>query len=246
MPQNKQVNTGLFIRLLGVSVVLLIIFILLIAFLSRASSLVLIITSVIAIFGGLIFVTLAVITRKHEMPAWLQQPLLTLIKALYPVTLVVGRIFGKTKDEIRGSFIAINNWLAELTPVTANPDEILLLLPHCIQNADCQFKVTNDIDNCRRCGKCLIDDIIALRDKYGFHVAVATGGTLARRKIIELKPKVVVAVACERDLASGIQDMTKIHVVGVTNQRPNGPCYNTSVDIDTLEQAITNVIKKNE
>lgn len=246
MPKNKQANTGLFISLLGVSVVLLVIFILLIAYLSRASSLVIIITSVIAILGGLIFVTLAVITHKHEMPAWLQQPMLTLVKTLYPVTLVVGRILGKTKDEIRSSFIAINNWLAELTPVTAKPDEILLLLPHCIQNADCQFKVTNDIDNCRRCGKCLIDDIIALHDKYGFHVAVATGGTLARRKIIELKPKVVVAVACERDLASGMQDMAKIHVVGVTNQRPNGPCYNTSVDIDTLEQAITNVIKKNE
>ena len=39
------------------------------------------------------------------------------------------------------------------------------------------------------------------------------------------------AVACERDLTSGIQDSYPIPVIGVLNERPFGPCRNTRVDL---------------
>ncbi|MGI6559076.1 MAG: DUF116 domain-containing protein [Limnochordia bacterium] len=46
---------------------------------------------------------------------------------------------------------------------------------------------------------------------------MSTGGTRARQLVKELKPKGVVAIACERDLASGIQDTRPLKVLGVTN-----------------------------
>ena len=49
-------------------------------------------------------------------------------------------------------------------------------------------------------------------------------------------------VACERDLTSGIQDVFPMPVIGVLNQRPNGPCFNTSVDIDAIEEEIKTFI----
>jgi hypothetical protein len=47
-----------------------------------------------------------------------------------------------------------------------------------------------------------------------------------------------VAVACERDLCSGIQDAYPIPVYGILNQRPHGPCMNTQVDLDELDRVV--------
>jgi uncharacterized protein len=65
----------------------------------------------------------------------------------------------------------------------------------------------------------------------GIPVVVATGGTLARRAVERHRPRTVVAVACERDLSSGVLDTFPLPVIGVINERPEGPCYNTRVDL---------------
>ena len=48
----------------------------------------------------------------------------------------------------------------------------------------------------------------------------------------------IIAVACERDLTSGIQDVFPIPVIAIFNERPFGPCFNTRVDINRVEEAI--------
>lgn len=67
-------------------------------------------------------------------------------------------------------------------------------------------------------------------------------GTLARQAVKKVRPKAILAVACERDLTSGIQDVFPMPVIGVLNRRPNGPCFNTSVDIDAIEEEIKTFI----
>ncbi len=62
----------------------------------------------------------------------------------------------------------------------------------------------------------------------------------------ELHPKLILAIACERDLASGIQDVYPLPAVGVLNIRPNGPCYNTTVDLTEVKEAINKYIKNED
>ena len=88
------------------------------------------------------------------------------------------------------------------------------------------------------CGKCKIKELLKLKEKYGTEVFIATGGTLARKIIIDNRPKAVIAVACERDLTSGIKDIRKLPVLGIFNTRPNGPCIDTNIDIKEIENAI--------
>ena len=45
-------------------------------------------------------------------------------------------------------------------------------------------------------------------------------------------------MACERDLTSGIADVGNIPVIGIINDRPNGPCYNTVVDINEFKRGL--------
>ena len=122
------------------------------------------------------------------------------------------------------------------------PDRILILLPHCLQLFDCEIKVTGDINKCVRCGRCDIKGLAELAEKYRIDISVATGGTLARKVIIEKRPKLVVAVACERDLTSGIKDCYPLPVIGILNDRPFGPCFNTRVDVEKIDAALQAVL----
>jgi len=118
------------------------------------------------------------------------------------------------------------------------PEKLLLLLPHCLQNHTCTYRITFDASNCRRCGKCPVGEIMALAEEKGTPVAVATGGTLARRHIKDRKPLAVVAVACPRDLGQGMLDAWPVPVIGVENTRPCGDCLDTQVDVSSLKKAI--------
>lgn len=164
-------------------------------------------------------------------------------ETLFPVTIIIGKMLGIEEEKIRSSYIAVNNNLVKSKKLCLNGNRVMILLPHCLQNAECSHKITTDINNCKHCGKCCIGDLIEISKKYSAIIKVATGGTLARKLIEEYRPSGVIAVACERDLSMGIQDSGVIPVYGVLNCRPNGPCYNTSVDIDKVEQALVLICK---
>ena len=159
-------------------------------------------------------------------------------KVLFPFMILMGKLVGVSKERVQQSFIELNNHLVRSNQHRTRPNRLLVLLPHCIQDFDCQIKITGNIKNCKGCGNCEIKDLIELSDQYQVKIAVATGGTLARRIIVENRPEAIVAVACELDLTSGIQDSYPIPVIGILNERPNGPCFNTKVDIQKVKNAI--------
>ena len=159
-------------------------------------------------------------------------------KVLFPFMILMGRLVGVSKERVQQSFIELNNHLVRSNKHRTLPEKLLILLPHCIQDFDCEIKITGNIKNCKRCGKCEIKDLVDISEQYQVKIAVATGGTLARRIIVENRPEAIVAVACELDLTSGIQDGYPIPVIGILNERPNGPCINTKVDIQKVKNAI--------
>lgn len=167
---------------------------------------------------------------------------LVVIKFLLPVIEFVGRLMGVDKDKIRQSFIAMNNSLVISQRQKVRPDRVLVLLPHCIQLFDCEIKVTGDINKCVLCGRCDIKGLVEISRKYNIAISVATGGTLARKVIVEKRPKLVLAVACERDLTSGIKDCYPLPVIGILNERPFGPCFNTIVDVSKIDAALSQLL----
>jgi hypothetical protein len=77
-----------------------------------------------------------------------------------------------------------------------------------------------------------------LKDKYGFRIFMATGGTLARKIVKDTKPELILAVACERELVSGIKEVKRIPVIAIPNLRPNGPCKDTMVNLKQVEESL--------
>ena len=191
------------------------------------------------LFGGL----LLVFTILRGKDIFFSRKLRGVVaKILFPFMILMGRLVGVSKERVQQSFIELNNHLVRSNNHRTRPGKLLILLPHCIQDFDCQIKITGNIKNCKRCGKCEIKDLVELSEQYDVKIAVATGGTLARRIIVENRPEAIVAVACELDLTSGIQDTYPIPVIGILNDRPNGPCINTKVDIQRVRQAVSDFL----
>ncbi|EAX48607.1 protein of unknown function DUF116 [Thermosinus carboxydivorans Nor1] len=165
------------------------------------------------------------------------------INLLFPLATSIGRLFDINKERVERSFIEVSNHLVRKRAVKVQPEQLLILTPHCIQQEACPHKITRDVANCRACGACQVGDLLDLSRRYGVHLAVVTGGTLARKIIKTIRPKAVLAIACERDLTSGIQDVFPLPVIGVLNERPCGPCCNTRVNLEVVEQALRDFLK---
>ncbi len=167
-----------------------------------------------------------------------------IIKFLFPFAVRVGKIFGIKRRQLEGSFIAVSNLIFMKSRIKVKANKLLVISPHCLQLASCPHKITRDPNNCKRCGGCNIGDLMKLSEEVGFIFFVATGGTLARQVVKDNRPQAVLAIACERDLMSGIQDVFPLPAVGVLNIRPNGPCYNTRVDMAEVRRVLEQIIEK--
>ncbi len=157
---------------------------------------------------------------------------------LLPLVLVLEKSNNNTRRTIQKFYIELNNIIVDSDNKRYRLQDIMLLLPHCLQNNECSIKVTNNPKLCKRCGRCKIGALMEYADQKNIAIFIATGGTIARNIIKKHKPKLIISVACERDLMSGIADVKGIPVVGVTNRTPNGPCINTDVDIDAIKKRV--------
>lgn len=165
-----------------------------------------------------------------------------LIKFFLPLMTMLGGLLKIPKIKIEQSFIEINNQLVMGMGKRFKPERILILMPHCIQYLDCKIKVTQNVKNCAGCGRCEIGELVNLSDELGIDLFISTGGTIARRKVYEKRPDAIVAVACERDLTSGIQDAYPLPVLAVVNKRPQGYCVSTGVEMAAVREAIMGFI----
>lgn len=200
----------------------------------------------IALCGGLWIFFCAVLAlsvfKKQEIIPFLNTRNIWL-KYFVPVARSLSKRIGMNPDKLIRSCVSLNNNFI-LNMKTIKPiSNIMILLPHCLQLHSCGMKLTSDIHNCKKCGRCVVSELIELSDNLKVDIFVASGGTMARRQIAEKKPDLILAVACERDLISGIRDSLPLKVVGVLNRRPEGPCRNTTVDAESIANLLKSVRK---
>lgn len=166
------------------------------------------------------------------------------INLLFPIAVVLGKVIDVNKERIERSFIEVSNQIIRSRQIRVPADRLLVITPHCLQEESCPHKITRNPRNCKQCGRCQVGELVALSQRLGFHFAVVTGGTLSRQIIKSMRPQAVLAIACERDLTSGIQDIYPLPVIGILNERPCGPCNNTKVDVGRVEAAVREFIEE--
>lgn len=125
--------------------------------------------------------------------------------------------FGK-RDWVENAAVKVYNALALARVRAVKTGELLLLVPRCLSRQT-------------------LDRVLDSAGRMDVPVFVATRGQLARRVIRERRPRAVVAVACERDMVTGLHDVAgKVPVLGLTMTLPAGPCKDAELDHETLER----------
>jgi len=151
---------------------------------------------------------------------WRMEPVQKTLNLIVPLTIKLGAKFGISRDRMSNSFIKVSNALVRSARLNKDSGPLMILLPRCL-TAETRRKVQ------------------ALAERYGSLVYTVPGGELARKLIRDHRPSRIIAVACERDLVSGIQDVAPvIPTYAVPNCRPEGPCKNTLVDLGRIEEAL--------
>lgn len=138
-------------------------------------------------------------------------------------TSLLARSFGR-RDWVEHAAIDVYNTLAERRGRKIGKGELLVLIPRCLS-------------------KQALDGVLEVAGRYEVPVFVATRGQLARRVIRERRPRAVVAVACERDMMTGLRDVAgKLPVLGLTMQLPNGPCRDAAIDLAQMEKWVQGLV----
>ena len=136
------------------------------------------------------------------------------------------------------ALVKLLNLLTRVRRPRCRPDELLILVPSCLQRSECPQKITNDINECLRCGRCKVKDVLELSERYGTRRAVATGGRRALAMAQERSVRAVVAIACEQELKEGMTGVFPKPSLGIINIRPHGPCTDTDVELEEVEEAV--------
>jgi len=175
----------------------------------------------VALAFFLFAITVTVLTEKGYLASCVRKN--WLFSLLVPLAIRLGNRFGISRDRMGNSFIKINNILVKSRVRPLAPKEVLVLLPRCIE-------------------KGMRRKILEIIEQNQCKSYTATGGSSARKMIKEVRPKAIIAVACERDLLSGLQDVApRIPVIAIPNKRPEGPCKNTLIDLDFFQQSLADL-----
>jgi uncharacterized protein len=181
------------------------------------------VTAVLIAMGAWIFWLAGIYAVMRSGRNWLPRRLAEggLIPWLLPKLERVGGWLGLSRDRVGNGVLQVFNRLATTrTRARVAPEELLILLPRCLGREAMQAAMT-------------------VSARYGVPVFVASRGRYARQMISMRRPRGVVAVACERDLVSGVHDVAgRLPVLGTTLQLGEGPCRNTSFRIGDLEQQV--------
>jgi hypothetical protein len=176
----------------------------------------LIVILLLVLLAGLETILLLKFRRSLLPYVWGEKLLLSFLsKAVW-----LGAKFGISRDRVGNSFIKAHNIMLKSHAAKLRADTFLILLPRCLEK------------NTRR-------QVVERANGKAAQVVTAAGGEEARKAIRQYRPSLILAIACERDLISGIRDVArKIPVLAIPNKRPEGPCKNTQVFIEDLDDAL--------
>lgn len=137
----------------------------------------------------------------------------------------VGVRLGLSRDRVGNAAVRVFNRVAIARASPGfSPDDLLILLPRCL-------------------AKDAMQNAMDIASRYGVPLFVAARGRYARQMIALRRPKGIVALACERDLVSGMHDVAKhLPVLGTTLRLGEGPCKNTDFSGEALESQVRRML----
>lgn len=116
----------------------------------------------------------------------------------------------------------------------------MVMVPQCLRHPEeCKSELGEWGYECKRCGRCDIDDIISIADELGYgKVYTIPGSSMAKKLLKKKNYQAVIAVACHSELVEGFEaaHVFEIPVQGIPLKKEG--CVDTEIELDKVEEKL--------
>lgn len=128
-------------------------------------------------------------------------------------------------------------WRDQVT--TIPPQRRLLLLPHCMRNAERCPAEYNELGlRCQGCGGCSLADLQARAERLGYRVLVAEGSPVVMQILLAGQADAVLGVACLNSLEKAFDKLLLVGLPGMAVPLLTDTCQQSDADLEWIHELI--------
>lgn len=140
-----------------------------------------------------------------------------------------GTAGGLSQREAERLFEEVNRTHREAV-LGLDPAEACLFLPHCLRSRDCAGRPGEEGLECARCGRCVIAGLVEAAEALGVRVFCVPGGSLVERLARQYRPKVLLGVACGKEILLALNTFGSSGVFLQVFPLSRDGCFETGFD----------------
>ncbi|HID43554.1 MAG TPA: DUF116 domain-containing protein [Archaeoglobaceae archaeon] len=147
---------------------------------------------------------------------------------------------GDLVDQI---YVAIKNRANQDSFSSTPISQRALFLPACLRNKKCESELTDEGYVCKRCGKCVISEIIEYAENLGYSmIFIVPGGSLVikilKDRMRKGEIKAAAGVACHTELAEASEKLSMWKVPHQCVPLLKSGCVDTIVDVNEVKYVL--------
>ncbi|MFQ5670317.1 MAG: DUF116 domain-containing protein [Acidobacteriota bacterium] len=170
---------------------------------------------------------------------WIRSYAMLCDRVFLRILLRAVRIVGDKTDPVLRSYVRANNAAVRSLYRRRKPENILILLPHCVVYSRCPKKVVKDLSRCTDCDLCQMEGILGLSDRSRLPTGIAVRSAEAYSQARALGPDLTLAVACDDRLVKGITRVPELPAFALPLHLPEESCHDNLVDMGGLREAMS-------
>ena len=144
---------------------------------------------------------------------------------------------GRAVPRLHDGLLTNEFWREQVAAIPFN--RRLLLLPHCLKNAEgCPADYDEFGLDCRKCGACSVADFKTKAEDLGYKVLVSEGTPIVLKIIVTGHVDAIVGVACLNVLEKAFDKILLAGIPCVAAPLLSSNCRSTSVDDDWVSELI--------
>jgi hypothetical protein len=139
-------------------------------------------------------------------------------------------------DEV---YIGIKNELNRKAFAKVPVSERALFISHCLRHSKlCKAEMTEMGYICKRCGSCVICQILEEAERLGYKAYIVPGGSMVFDIVKKTQPKACFGVACYPELEEAIGKCARMGIPTRAVPLTKAGCIDTKVDVERVLKAL--------
>jgi len=143
------------------------------------------------------------------------------------------------EDHLAWTMVLIGSKLWVRQVVNVPHSQRLLLLPHCLRNAEqCPADYNAEGLRCQKCGACELGQLKSTAETLGYRVLIAEGSPVVMQWILSGKTSAILGVGCLRSLEKAFEKLQLAGIPALAVPLHDSTCKNSTTDIDWVLEMI--------